>query len=290
MRTRTLFVFVDSTHTHKNIYISLLRRALFPTPSLSFDSSNISIADQKSAPMQRLQQLRVRPQLPLTDTQPSNGLGPLLSKLPTELRFMVLGDCIASGHPNFMRASRALHQDGRALIFENGTYRMWFGAGIDDNGALPIPNAYGYIKKFDITLDLRIRNPAFTDALSNLWLVKLSSGRGRKCEVRFVTGCALLVASQPKTRDLLELFRKFEEVVLRVEIDNTVKNGHAISGGSSATACQCEKWEREANVVWIWRFLEPVLGKAEVVIEEGRYSLVYHPGEKVEASKGLFEG
>ena len=137
---------------------------------------------------------------------------------------------------------------------------------------------------------MRIRDNCFDDALLGLWLVKMSSGRGRKCEVRFVTGCALVVASEPKTRELLGLFGKFEEVMLRVEIDNTGKNGHGISGGSSATACQCEKWEREANVVWIWRFLEPVLGKAEVVSEEGRYLLVYHPGEKVEASKGLLEG
>ena len=199
---------------------------------------------------------------------------------------MVLGNCIASGHPDFMRASRALHHDGRAIVFEKGTYRMWFGAGVEDNGEEPSPYTFGRIKKFDITVDLRMHNSVLDDVILSLWLLQSSRGRGKKCEIRLQTGCALNVASEPKTLELLGLLRGFEEVVLRVEIDRRVENGHAVSAAGSA--CHCEKWEREANGVYvkIWGFLEPVLGKAEVVREEGRYCLVYHPGENAKASEG----
>ena len=198
---------------------------------------------------------------------------------------MVLGNCIASGHPDFMRTSRALHLDGRAIIFEKGTYRMWFGAGVEDNGEEPSPYAFGRIKKFDITVDLRVHNDVLDDVLMSLWLLESSRGRGKKCEMRFRTGCALNVASEPKTMEVLGLLRGFEEVVLRVEIDRRVENGQAVSAGS---ACRCEKWEREGNGVYvkIWGFLEPVLGKAEVVREEGRYCLVYRPGEHAKTSEG----
>ena len=238
--------------------------------------------------MQRLQQLRARTRPPLTHTQRSNGLGPFLSKLPTELRFMVLGNCIASGHPEFMRASQALHQDGRALIFEKGTYRMWFGPGLEDNGEEPSPYAFGRIRKFDITLDLRIRNEPLDDALLGLYLLELSRGEGRKCVMRFRTGCGLKVASDFKTLELMEYFRGFEEVVLRVEIDKSFEKVDRTSAGP-VMACEFDMWEREGVIFYIvvWYFLEPGLGKAEVVRVEGGLCLVYRPGKKTEVSEGL---
>ncbi|CAD6582516.1 MAG: hypothetical protein ASARMPREDX12_000965 [Alectoria sarmentosa] len=78
----------------------------------------------------------------------------LLYALPTELRFMILGDCIASGHPEFMRASRALERDGQAVICKEGVYRMRFGARIDDKGQRPSQEVANAIQNLEITIDL----------------------------------------------------------------------------------------------------------------------------------------
>ena len=102
---------------------------------------------------------------------------------------------------------------------------MWFGAGIEDNGEEPSPYAFGRIKKFDVTVDLRIRNGPLDDALLGLYLLELSRGEGRKCQMRFQTGCGLKVISDPKTLELLGYFRGFEEVMLRVETDKSFEKG-----------------------------------------------------------------
>lgn len=54
------------------------------------------------------------------------GLGPFFLKLPRELRDMIYSDLITSGHPHFMRVSRAMNADGMAWIFKEGIYRVNF--------------------------------------------------------------------------------------------------------------------------------------------------------------------
>ena len=115
---------------------------------------------------------------------------------------------------------------------------MWFGPGVEDNGEEPSPYAFGRIKNFDITVDLRIHNGPLDDALLGLWLVGSSSGRGRKCEMRFRTGCGIKVASDYKTLELMEYFRGFEEVVLRVESNKGFGNVDGSSAGP-VLACEC---------------------------------------------------
>lgn len=50
------------------------------------------------------------------DIQNTKGPDPLLYKQPTELGLTIVGNFIASGHPEFMRALRALQEDGQAII------------------------------------------------------------------------------------------------------------------------------------------------------------------------------
>ena len=90
----------------------------------------------------------------IMDIEKVKGPISLLYALPTELRFMILGDCIASGHPEFMRASRALERDGQAVICKEGVYRMRFGARIDDKGQRPSQEVANAIQNLEITIDL----------------------------------------------------------------------------------------------------------------------------------------
>lgn len=207
---------------------------------------------------------------------------------------MVLGDCLASGYPEFMRASQALLHDGRALVFEKGTYRMWFGPGVEDNGEEPPRHLFLRIKNFDVTVDVRMHYYVLDDVLMSLGLVGMGRREeGRKCEMRFLTACALELASEPKVRELMGCFRGFEVVVVRVEIDKAFDELEAAISAGSVEACCCDRWERENNDMYgkvLGRFLEPILGKVEIVREEGRYCLVYHPGENAKASKALAEG
>ena len=213
----------------------------------------------------------------VTDIQKMRGLGPLLSKLPTELRFQILGDCISSGRPEFMRASPALQHDGQAIIFQNATYRMRYGAPDDDVGQYPSHEACQQIQDFDITVDTRFCDPLH-EVIDDLKFITWSRTPGGRCEILFIAGCALLVASNPLTIDVLNCFRHFDMLTFRVEIDE--------EAADPSLPCHCSTWQKEAKVVWIWGFVGKILGKAEIVMDEDGYSLIYRPRKYIEASEG----
>ncbi len=47
-----------------------------------------------------------------------------LFAIPRELRDMILGDVIASGHPKILRTSRKLHEEGTELLYKRGICRL----------------------------------------------------------------------------------------------------------------------------------------------------------------------
>lgn len=61
------------------------------------------------------------------DIDSPNGLGSFFSKLPQELRDIIFADCLASGYPQFMAASRAMREEGLGQIWEKGVFRMILG-------------------------------------------------------------------------------------------------------------------------------------------------------------------
>lgn len=56
-------------------------------------------------------------------------LGPLLLKLPQELRDMILSPLLASGRPQFLRVSKAMNTQGMSLMSKYGIYRINVGFG-----------------------------------------------------------------------------------------------------------------------------------------------------------------
>ncbi|CAF9905779.1 hypothetical protein IMSHALPRED_003975 [Imshaugia aleurites] len=59
--------------------------------------------------------------------QTPGGLGPFFKTLPQELRDIIFADCLASGYPQFMAASRAMRKEGSEQICKKGIFRMNFG-------------------------------------------------------------------------------------------------------------------------------------------------------------------
>ena len=59
----------------------------------------------------------------------TTSLGTLLLKLPQEIRDMILKYLLASGHPQFLRVSKALNGQGMSLISRYGIYRINIGFG-----------------------------------------------------------------------------------------------------------------------------------------------------------------
>ena len=51
------------------------------------------------------------------------GLGPMFLKLPREIRDIIFGRLLASGHTEFLRASKILSKEGTSLISKHGIYR-----------------------------------------------------------------------------------------------------------------------------------------------------------------------
>ena len=74
----------------------------------------------------------------LVEPNPINvaaGLGPMFRKLPREIRDMIFGEMLALGQPQFLRASRIMHQEGASRISKHSIYRVNIGFGSKANCA-----------------------------------------------------------------------------------------------------------------------------------------------------------
>lgn len=70
------------------------------------------------------QQMITETYLPEPDTIDfAAGLGPMFLKLPREIRDITFGRLLASGHTEFLRASKILSKEGASLISKHGIYR-----------------------------------------------------------------------------------------------------------------------------------------------------------------------
>lgn len=191
---------------------------------------------------------------------------------------MIFGDCISSGHPEFMRASQALQKDGQPILFEQGVYRLRLGPGKDYNAQRPSHETSRQIQKFDITIDMRFGEPLVGVKDDLITMLKGSRIPGKKCKILFKTDCVLLVASDCDALDVLHSFRDFEELALQIESGN-----HGFD--PSIPACLYTKWQENPVFLRIWKSLESSLGEAEVSSVHKGYCLLYHPRRHAEASQ-----
>ena len=224
----------------------------------------------------------------IMDTQKMTGLGPLFYKLPTELRLMIFGDCIALGHPDFMRASRALHKDGEAIISKRGIYRMHLGYPFIHYGqyhnqetAEKVQNLdvtvnmmewWGYAGLLELIMEFPIRREHF-----NLILKVV-------CVSHLVDGIELL---RPVCR-----FAGFKRVGLRIEIIKIKDVRHQISCSCTKNrdTCPCTPQLERRDDEWMRNFLLLRLGKAEVAKLKSSFCITLDRKDQARATAGGFKG
>ena len=157
-----------------------------------------------------------------TSIHARRGLGPILSLLPGEIRNVIYSYLFATGHLQFLRASKALYVEGSSLISEHGIYRMGFGSD-RINYSLPSQRVVDTIRNLDICIDLGMFGGYFWafEGRPDLWLFEAFGEPG------FVRGqCDVSLEVYPSTtawwaKSLcthLQLLSDFETVIVQVKI------------------------------------------------------------------------
>ena len=152
------------------------------------------------------------------------GLGPFISQLPGEIRNIIYSYLLSTGHPQFLRASKAMYGEGSGLMAENGVYRMSFGTSNKINYLLPSQRIVDNIHNVDICANVSFSEGPDWMVLEpqNLWLLEAFGEPGRprgQCSVTldvFPTAHRLPLAG---FCGHLTLFSGFETVVVRANVN-----------------------------------------------------------------------
>lgn len=232
------------------------------------------------------------------------GLGPLLSKLPAELRNIIYADLLSSGHPQFLRASKATHAEGSGLVAEHGRYRMRFGFPSTTNHPLPSQRVVDAIRNLDIRADASEigRLPLTQKEIPDLWLLQAFGGSGivrGQCDVGFEVHPFTSNICVHRICRCLRLLSDFETVVVRVEIGGrdpvsaTRKGPAKFSRGCVGAVWAVAPRDSPPPVYWSESHLEYIygwvrkelvwfLGKGHLGRDEVGLRLVFHPREALE--------
>ncbi len=218
---------------------------------------------QRTVTTDNLEHLSDLPQQSVVNIQNTNGPESLLLKLPTELRFMILGDCVASGDLQFMRASRALLNDGQAIICGEGVYRILLGAGHDKNGRCPSNEVVKTIQNLDVTVDSTNWHFVYLD-LDRLESFANPQLHRKCCNILLkVFDVSNFLAGFELCR-VLRLFGGFQKIALRIEIDRAKPIGqmiHHLQWGDDGLSGS----------------LYPMLGTPEVTVDKDGFVMTFFP-------------
>ncbi|CAD6568381.1 MAG: hypothetical protein ASARMPRED_001694 [Alectoria sarmentosa] len=233
------------------------------------------------------------------------GLGPLLSKLPAEIRNIIYADLLSSGHPHFLRASKATHAEGSGLVAEHGRYRLRFAFPGTINHPLPSQRVVDAIRNLDIRADASEigKLPLTRKEVPDLWLLRAFGGSGivrGQCDVEFQVHPHTSNICVHRICRCLRLLSDFETVAVRVEIGGrdpvsaTRKGPAKFSRGclgavwavaprdnSPPPVCWSES-HLEYIYAWVRRELEWFLGKGHLGRDEVGLRLVFHPRAALE--------
>ena len=151
------------------------------------------------------------------------GLGPLLSQLPGEIRNDIYSYLLSTGHPQFLRASKALHIEGSYLVAKHGIYRMSFGLDNGSNYSLSSQRIVDTIRNLDIHANLTYYAawPWVTEGISDLWILQAFGEPGRirgRCSVSIEAGGSTAEELLARICMPLRLLSDFETVVVQVDL------------------------------------------------------------------------
>ena len=223
----------------------------------------ISKSAQGTITTDNLERLSDHTQPSVVEIQNINGPESLLHKLPIELRFMILGYCIASGDIQFMRASRAVMNDGQAIICGEGVYRILLGAGDDENGQCPSSEVVRTIQNLDVTVDWTDWRFVHSD-LDRLEQFADPQIHRKCCNImlKIVDVSNFLVGLE--LCQVLRHFGGFRKIALRIEIDRVKPLGHMIYH---------LQWGDDG----LSGSLYPMLGTPEVTVDKDGFVMTFFP-------------
>ena len=225
------------------------------------------------------------------------GLGPLLLKLPGEVRNMIYSDLLASGHPQFLRSSKAMHSEGIGLMAEKGIYRVHFGFRNWKNLSLPNQHVVDTIRNLDVCANLSGEEtaPPTSGEFPDVWLLQAFGGpdvvRGQ-CNVLFEGHSSSILICVTRTCRSLRLLSEFQKIIVRIKLDWV----SSTNGPRLVYSMLDAVWIEERNDVpahwsdtkfrWIYdlirRELERNLGKGHLGRDERGLRLVFYPRKALE--------
>ena len=192
---------------------------------------------------------------------------------------MVFGDCIAAGHPEFMRASRALQNDGEAIISRKGVCRLHFGTPNDKFEHRPCRKMTKEIQNLDIKVDMT----DFCDHVRQGWdsLEPFADSKicREHCNIVLKVGCVENIDDGIELLRIFWRFKGFKKVCLRIEADVCL---------GLEVPCICMSRVADAGVERIHEFFASKLGEAEFINVKDSFCMTFEPVEQAKALAGGF--
>ena len=232
------------------------------------------------------------------------GIGPILSQLPGEIRNMIYSHLLCNGHCQFLRASKALHEEGSALIAKNGVYRMGFTLGClnKPNHRLPSQRIVDTIRNLDVHIDggFQCHTPQTLGEMHDVWLLQAFGGLGRvrgRCNVLFEVHRATNALDLAVLSTLLRMLSDFETVVVRANI-HWGDQFPSVNGPSNSLFVRAgafwPRWNKIHPIPWSyfkWVYfyrtlsLQSSLGPGRVEIDRHGIRKIYHPRKALEEAE-----
>lgn len=172
--------------------------------------------------------LKILPDVYIIKPTPINvaaGFGPMFLKLPREIRDMIFGPVIASGHTQLLRASRALNEEGMVLVSQHGICRINIGFREATGFTQPMQRTVDTIQNLRVRVNTRYY---LTDNYKNSPGYQLLEmfARGKLPSQRT---CSVVFETYPQkcrvdfeVLSLLTILERFDKVTLRIEVDSAI--------------------------------------------------------------------
>ena len=209
----------------------------------------------------------------------ATSLGTLLLKLPQEIRDMILSPLLASGHPQFLRVSKAMNTQGMSLISKYGIYRINIGFGKRKTNCHQLTQPLAdTIRIIHLCVNMKSYPSQHLGGLPERKTLQMFTRKdpGRKsCSVTFEGAYTNNQMVAGEVLACLSTFKNFAEVTLSVNIDwlpgqcfsELILEWYRALGACSKI--RCFTYARE--------FLEPSLGSAYRVGEGHCDQMVFYP-------------
>ena len=209
----------------------------------------------------------------------TTSLGTLLLKLPQEIRDMILQSLLASGHPQFLRVSKALNAQGMSLIARYGIYRINIGFGRRKINCPQLTQQLAdTVRNIHFCVNMTSYPSQYLEGLPEKRTLGMFTRKdpGRKsCSVTFEGTYINKQMVAGEVLACLMVFKEFAKVTLSTDIDwlpGQRFTKPTLEWYRSLSACS-----RTRDFGYARRYLESTLGTAYKIGQRHRDKMVFYP-------------